>query len=377
MSNWFTIDKAGLAQRLEARGKSFAVFELVANAWDSGASFVHVTVEPVAGEPYAVVHVQDDGRGFENLEDARTFYGRSTSAGDPEKRGRFALGEKLALAVCRKATIATTTGEIHFRADGLVERSRRVTDRGTTVVAEMRMTRGELDALADDVARLVPPVPTTFNGQTLGSPFGKPIRTFEAKLPTVGVREDGTPFPTTRTGRVDVWEGDGSEGLVLEMGIPVVAADVGGYRVNVLQKVPLNTDRDNVSPSFLKALRVAVLNAVAADLSDEQAAEPWVTEAVADPRAQAPAVQAVVEKRFGDRAVVASPDNPLANAAAEAAGFKVVHGGSLPSGAWANVRKIGGLLPASSRVFPQAPAAVAAARADQAAKSCPMCGRDY
>jgi len=34
MNTWFEVDKQGLAKILERRGKEFALFELVQNAWD-------------------------------------------------------------------------------------------------------------------------------------------------------------------------------------------------------------------------------------------------------------------------------------------------------------------------------------------------------
>src|SRR2546429_2681653 len=34
MNNWFEVDKQGLARILERKGKEFALFELIQNAWD-------------------------------------------------------------------------------------------------------------------------------------------------------------------------------------------------------------------------------------------------------------------------------------------------------------------------------------------------------
>jgi len=44
--NWFEVDKEGLARILECKGKEFALFELVQNAWDEqGVSKVRVSLE--------------------------------------------------------------------------------------------------------------------------------------------------------------------------------------------------------------------------------------------------------------------------------------------------------------------------------------------
>src|SRR5437762_1152135 len=105
-AQWFEVDRHGLAAQLQRRGKSFAVFELIQNAWDSGSHRVVVGLNAVASEPYAVLTVEDfSAGGFINLDDAFTMFARSTRAHDPSKRGRFNLGEKLVLAICRQAAI--------------------------------------------------------------------------------------------------------------------------------------------------------------------------------------------------------------------------------------------------------------------------------
>ncbi len=48
-NTWFNVDKKGLAKLLEQRGKAFAVFELVQNAWDAeggcyGNQTMHINV---------------------------------------------------------------------------------------------------------------------------------------------------------------------------------------------------------------------------------------------------------------------------------------------------------------------------------------------
>ena len=48
---WFDVDKAGLAALIEARGKSFAVFELLQNALDSNPTHVSIELKPIPSEP--------------------------------------------------------------------------------------------------------------------------------------------------------------------------------------------------------------------------------------------------------------------------------------------------------------------------------------
>lgn len=365
--NWFSVDKAGLAAILERRGKVFALFELVQNAWDSNATMVDIRLEPIAGQPYATLTIDDDGDGFADLSHANTMFARSLRAADPEKRGRFNLGEKLVLAVCRKARISTTTGTLSFEDDGSVKRASRTRARGTEFTGEIRMTRDEYAEVCDAMRRLLPPVRTVFNGKELDRPDS--LCTFTVKLPTEIADPDGQIRRTVRTATVEVYEGvEGGE--VLEMGIPIVATE-NGYRVNVMQKIPLNLDRDNVQPSFLRAVNAAVLNNMHSELSAEAAAQPWAQEAAGDARATPQAIKSVITKRFGERAVVATVGDPVANAQAEAAGFTVIPGGALSGDIWANIRKHN-MLTAASKAFPTpSPESLA----ESAKTRCPVCGK--
>lgn len=366
MSEWFNVDKNGLAQQLARRPKSFAVFELIQNAWDSGTSDVVVSLTPVEGKPQAILIVEDfSNEGFIDLDHAYTMFARSSRASDPTKRGRFNLGEKMVLSLCASAEIASTTGSLIFSESGR-RRSKARRDRGTKFTGWISMTRDELAQVEQDVARLIAPVPTTFNGRTLDQP--KLLKTLQAKLPTELADADGAIRRSTRVATIELYSADDATGEILELGIPVVEAEIG-YRVNVLQKIPLNLDRDNVTPTFLKALRVAVVNAMAEQLPEDVASEPWVMDAIADSRINRDAFAEIQKKRFGDRAVVATPGDPVANAQAEANGFTVIHGGAMSAGAWANARKFESL-PAASAVFPTPKPQELAGR-----KLCPACNR--
>lgn len=364
---WFDVDKSGLAAILERRGKSFAVFELVQNAWDAtGVSKVSIELTPIDGVPYAKLVVDDDSpEGWANVSDAFTMFSRSRRAGDATKRGRFSLGEKLVLSLCREATIVTTTGTIRFTESGRRNTSER-SPVGTRFEGEIRLTREELRDVAEDIARLIPPVPTTFNGEPLARPNA--IKSFEAKLPTVIADADGNLRPTSRLVTIVAYPTSGDAGgEILEMGVPICSADFP-WRLNVLQKVPLGLDRDAVTDGFRRALQVAAVNALSETISEEQAAEPWCDEAAADSRISKDAMEDVLDKKFGERRVVAVPNDPIANATAAATGATLIFGGSLPSGAHANMRKFG-LTPTSSAAFPTAKPE----DAGDAPKFCPLC----
>src|SRR6266516_2302672 len=119
MRSWFEVDKQGLAQVLERKGKEFALFELVQNGWDEpGVTKVSLTLES-QGRNRARLVVEDDApEGFKDLSHAFTLFADSAKKTNPEQRGRFNVGEKLVLAICEEATILTTKGGIRFDAEG-------------------------------------------------------------------------------------------------------------------------------------------------------------------------------------------------------------------------------------------------------------------
>src|ERR1700730_6804451 len=110
-NRWFEIDKEGLRKTLERRGKAFAVFELVQNAWDEdGTTEVSVTLTPPEHGKSVLTVTDDAPQGYRDLAESYTMFGESYKKADPEKRRRFDVGDKCVLALCDEASITTTTG---------------------------------------------------------------------------------------------------------------------------------------------------------------------------------------------------------------------------------------------------------------------------
>ncbi len=79
------------------------------------------------------------------------------------------------------------------------------------------------------------------------------------------------------------------------------------------QKVPLNRDRNNVKPAYLKAVRTLVLNAMHERLTEEDANADWVRQATSDPNCSAEAIKKVLDLRFGDKFAAFDPNDKEAN----------------------------------------------------------------
>ena len=346
MNNWFEVDRHGLAQILERKGKEFALFELIQNGWDEpGVTKVTVSLEH-QGRNKAMLVVEDDApEGFKDLSQAFTLFASSSKKANPEQRGRFNLGEKLVLAISDEVTILTTKGGIRFDAEGRHNlRSRQPV--GSRIECLLRMTPDECGTIEAHVRKLISPerITTAFNGTPLEPRI--PVEQFSATLQTEVVNEDGFLRRVNRETTIRVFAVlPGESATLYEMGIPVVEAG-DKWHYDVGQKIPLTLDRENVQPGFLRQVRVAVFNRMHGQLAPEDVNSEWAETAIASPDCAPEAMQSYLSKRFGDKRVSFDPSDPESNKLAVSQGYTVVHGGMMSSAAWQNAKAASAILPA-------------------------------
>lgn len=345
---WFEVSREGMRQLYGGKGKAFVARELIANAWDEAEKKVSFKADWVAG--IATVSVVDDGPGFRDLRDAYTLFGETYKRSDPRKRGRFNLGEKEVLSVCQLAVIRTTKGRIVFDAKG-----RRVSRtggrlRGTEIEVFVKMPRVEFDEILESVrAYNVPPgLEFTVNGEKMPSRSSRIVKSFSATL-TTEIEEDGALRRRQKSTSVALCRPQNGQAYLYEMGIPVTEIECQ-YDIDVQQKIPLGPDRETVPQSYLAILYAHVLNNTYATIESEQSSDHWIRTGAAQPIAKSEAVKAVVEKRWGDKVVVANPFDRNSMDDAVAAGYRVVHGSEMSKEEWENVRQAG-IMPSSSDLF--------------------------
>jgi len=346
MKDWFEVDKEGLAKILERKGKAFAVFELVQNAWDEpGVSKVSISLQ-YQRYNRALLIVEDDApEGFRDLRHAFTLFAESVKKTNPEQRGRFNLGEKLVLAISDEVIISTTCGGIRFDKDGRHTLRRRQTV-GSRIECQMRLIREECGHIDQQIGRLIPPqtIAVIYNGAML--PTRPPRTQFRETLATETADETGMLRRIQRETEITIYEPlSGEHATLYEMGIPVVETN-DKWHYDIGQKVPLTLDRENVPPSFLKAVRVAVFNQMHRQLLPEDTNTEWAEQAVASPDCVPEAAQSYVEKRFGSKRVAFDPSDPEANKIAVSHGYTLVTGGMMSGGAWKNAKAAAAILPA-------------------------------
>jgi hypothetical protein len=354
-NHWFGVDKDGLRRLIERHGKGRVIAELVQNALDEDVTAVAIHLTLLPGRPLVELSVEDDApQGFRNLEHAYLLFAESHKKGDPAKRGRFNLGEKLALALCQEARIVTTTGTVLFGADGRRQvKTRAKRDRGSEFKATLRMTRPECDEACAYLRSLLIPagVAVTLNGEALRP--REPVHAFEASLETEVADAEGVLRRRIRKTRVELFEPlPGEIPTLYELGLPVVETG-DRWHVNVGQKVPLTLSRDNVPPAYLRALRTLVLNERHGCLTEEDANAAWVQQATSDPDCSPEAITTFLDLRFGTNRAAYDPTDPEANKAVQAAGGTIVTGRMLNRQQWQKAKEAAAIEP-SGRVRPTA-----------------------
>jgi hypothetical protein len=353
---WLVVSIDGLRKTLERKGKSFAIFELVQNAWDEDATEVVVGLTKPNKQGISILTCVDNSPlGYRDLSTAHTMFAESYKKNDATKRGRFNVGEKHVLALCEEASITSTTGQVIFNSDRTRTAGTKKTKVGSHFRGELQLTLAEWDAMQKDVQKLFPPVKTVFNGEELVQ--RRPTKKFEATLPTEVADERGILRTRQRKAEIRLYQvQEGEKAMLYEKGLPVVELQTD-WHVDVQQKVPVNIERDNVSGAYEKAIYVAVLNEMHEHIKTEDGAtRDWVTTALEDSRVNGAAVKTVVKARFGNDAVVYDPSDIGSNKEATSKGRYVVKGGSLSKAAWANVKKAkekdGDFMPAAGAVYP-------------------------
>ncbi len=357
MNSWFEVDRDGLRQLMEGRDKSFVIRELVQNAWDEpGVTCCNVTLEALKDGLARVVVEDDAPEGFSDLRHAYTLYAHTRKRSSAEKRGRFNLGEKEVLALCRSARIVTTKGTVEFLPDGKRRQTKACRDSGSVFDAVISMTHQEIDACSKAVRTFLPPagVKTTFNGQEVC--YREPLAEVEAKLVTEFEDKEGRFRGTVRKAAIMVYKPmAGERAMIYEMGLPITETG-DKWHYDIQQRVPLNSGRDTVRAAYLQDVRAEVVNALAAQLTEEDAGSAWVRDAAGDERIKPETLSKVAELRWGEKRAVAFPGDSEARDKALAAGFHLVTPREMSAAEWEQMRKAG-CVPSASVLFPQPKAA--------------------
>lgn len=341
MSSWLEVDVDGLRKTLSRKGKVWALHELIQNSWDAEATEVNVTLTRPKNGTSTLTCVDDAPGGFADLTHAHTLFAESDKKDKAMKRGRFSAGDKYVLALMRSATVTSTTGQIIFQQNGQRKTSDKHTEVGSEFKGVLNLSDEDYDDIMSRIFSIIPSIPTFINGQQV--PPRKPVHAFQVVLPTEVADDSGILRSHKRETTVNLYAVQRNEEPTLyEMGIPVVPVDENlKWHIDIQQKVPLNIERDNVTPSYLKTLYTAVLTEKVAEVSEEDASAAWVTTAMENEKTDKTIVKKVFERRFGKESLIFDHGDIGSNKEATAAGKTVVPKGAMTPAMRRNVRAAG------------------------------------
>jgi hypothetical protein len=345
---WFEVDKEGLKALQKGKPKTFIVNELVQNAWDEDISSCYVVFDYDDKRQVLRLSVTDDNpEGFKDITHAYTLFADTYKRRNPEKRGRFNLGEKQVIAICDKAWVDTTKATIIFDANGRSERDP-IRDVGSKITVELSATPKEVKQMIKHAENLLVPKNVSYHVNGNRIPYRKPFKSFETILDTE-ILKDGVMRDTARKTAVNLIENNNEQSYIYEMGIPVEQIDAP-WHIDIQQKIPLAVDRETVRAYYIQDVYADVLNNTYDILTSEQSSELWVRKATRDTRVEKEAVKQVLEKRFGDKFLVGNSFDPNANDEARAQGYNVISGNQMSAEEWAKIKEFG-LVQSTSDLF--------------------------
>jgi len=184
-TSWFDVDKEGLAALLYRTGRWRVFAELVSNAFDENITYCHVQLNTTGERGIQGFSIEDNSpEGFHTLSDAFTLFAPSYKTSDPEKRGRFNLGEKLFLSICRWARLVTTTGAIDFTDSGRTVEHEETLDCGSKLMAHVRITKKEAEKAVAHLRTIIAPFGVTYTVNGVHVPRRQCAHMFDATCPT-------------------------------------------------------------------------------------------------------------------------------------------------------------------------------------------------
>lgn len=342
---WFEVSKNGLKELQENKPRWRLIGELIQNAFDEPITYCKVYLDHCDG--CMTIKVEDDSPiGFRDLKDVYTLFGHTYKRENPEKRGRFNLGEKMIFSICSSAKVVSTKGAIIFNENGRKETSDKI-KRGSIIQLKIPAKEEELPNTINYLKKFIPPDKILFEINKCTIPPRKALKEFRAPLQTE-YYSNGVMRRVTRETTVAVYSSM-SDSWLYEMGIPIQRTPCK-YDLNIQQRIPLSLDRETVLPSFLQTLFSEVLNEMIEAIDSNESSELWIRDALSDSHIKDTTIKEIVRKRWGDKVCVRSPRDLRSVDEAITRGYKVVGGSELSKREWMRIREAKAI-PSSSELF--------------------------
>lgn len=312
---WLAVSLEGFSQQNAARPVEHLVKELVQNSLDAlpchGGRITLSVSENTDGK--CVIECQDDGQGIVDMENLRTVFW--TSKQDSRfKRGRMGRGFKELLSLCHTCEVRSGDKISVFHFDKLGKRKFSILRRdasGTGTSVYMVISEDFVllrDKLKSYFSKFLPPAGVEVVVCGTAVSHRKPARVFRGSLLTEEFQEGRWIKAKHKTEIEIVKTDDGEIGSIYEMGIPICHAgwDIP-YHVNILQRVPMNPNRDAVMNGYPLQVHKACLPHLIDEISSEKTRDAWVGEA-ASKCGDEDLQKKVLSKAFGENLARSVPD---------------------------------------------------------------------
>lgn len=337
-NGWLAVSEDGFAQQNAGREKGHLVKELVQNGLDaiSGPGRVRLTFADTA--PGMKICCEDTGGGIENMDTLRTVFW--TSKQDSHlKRGRLGRGFKEMLCLAQRTEVESGDKTAVFSIDGgkreFQIRSGGVPTAGTRITMwldwEYKTTAEELHRYFE---AFLPPAGVGLQIDETEIPHRTPKHVVKTSLTTEAFSKGRWVKPSAKT-NVELVPSGAAPGMIYEMGIPICPVEwEAPYHANILQRVPMNPNRDAVMSGFPAKIHKACLPTILEEMSSDEARAAWVGEAAA--RTTDETLQKeVLSKAFGENLARSVPNFGKFNHdadAEESAGAKILDTKQLSGG---------------------------------------------
>ena len=334
---WFEVDPKGFRIQCLEIGVPRLVAELISNVFDlKEAKNCWVNIEQ-HGE---IIHVtvKDDGDGFKDKNEIFIIFGDSDKRDNPELRGRFNYAEKQFVVLCEEAHFRTGNWHIAFKGAKRIEKRHDKKFEGTEIFGRIRDSTTSKEKILEYLYRIAVPAGKTLTINGTVKPTTPIVKKFRTKLPTPIAKKGYNKLrEVIRETEIylyelqDFYKTDGSAepAWLYEMGIPICKLDDNiRWHVDVQQKVPQVPERNVIkTPAYLKAIYTAVAENCLDIITEDDASETWVSDALEKTTAETSTT--LMEKRYGTDKIAIEGTDTEANERALRAGYKLIGGGEL------------------------------------------------
>lgn len=310
-NGWLLISDEGFAAQNAGRPPEHLIKELVQNSLDAigSGNIGNIDLTFTEHRNGILIMCSDNGCGIDNIDDLRTMFW--TNKQDTHlKRGRLGRGFKECLCIAKDCTVESGHKAIRFTYENGKRVIREVKLKtkvdGTTILIVMPWDTNIIDSLISYFNTFLPPINVSIRVQNDKVIQRMAKHTIDATLTTESFVESRWVKPQYKTKVELVPVNKGESGMIYEMGIPVCSAEWDRpYHINVLQRVPMNPNRDAVMTGYSGKLHKACLPTIIKEMEAEDLRKEWV--GMAAPALPEEFQREIIHRGFGENIVRSVP----------------------------------------------------------------------